>query len=230
MKTETVLFDLDGTLTDSGPGIMNSIRYALTKSGIAVPGEDVLRTFIGPPLKEQFEKVFGLDSREGAEMVVKYREYYSGKGIYENRVYDGVPEMLGRLRDAGIRVLMATSKPEIFAKRIADHFDFAKYFDFIGGACMNGTRTDKYEVIEYVLESGGALEQSLVRSVEGIANGRETTVMVGDRSHDITGAKKAGIHSLGVLYGYGSEEELHAAGAERIAKTPGEAADIILGV
>ena len=226
MQTETALFDLDGTLTDSGPGIMNSIRYALTKSGIAVPGEDVLRTFIGPPLKEQFEKVFGLDSREGAEMVVKYREYYSEKGIYENRVYDGVPEMLGRLRDAGIRVLMATSKPEIFAKRIADHFDFAKYFDFIGGACMDGTRTDKYEVIEYVLSSGGSLERSLVP----VSVNRESTVMVGDRSHDITGAKKAGIHSLGVLYGYGSEEELHAAGVERIAKTPGEAADIILGV
>lgn len=228
MKIETVLFDLDGTLTDSGPGIMNSIRYALTKSGIAVPGEDVLRTFIGPPLKEQFELVFGLSDREGAEMVEKYREYYSVKGIYENTVYDGVPEMLEMLREAGLRILMATSKPEKFARMIADHFDFAKYFDYIGGACMDGRRTDKYEVIEYVLESGGFPEQSSVRTADGTANERETAVMVGDRSHDIIGAGKAGLHSLGVLYGYGSEDELKGAGAEKLASSPKEAAERIL--
>ena len=136
-------------------------------------------------------------------MVALYREYYGEKGIFENRVYDGVPEMLDTLKRAGIRILMATSKPEKYAKLIADHFDFAKYFELIGGACMDGTRTVKEEVIEYVLETCGI-------------------------SHDIVGAKKCGLHSIGVLYGYGSREELEASGAERIADTPEAAAEMIL--
>ncbi len=218
MKYKTALFDLDGTITDSGPGIMNSIRYALTKHGLAVPSEETLRTFIGPPLKDQFQIVCGLTEEESLRLVESYREYYTVKGIYENSVYDGVPEMLKRLGEAGIRVVMATAKPEEFAVRIADHFDFAKYFEFIGGASMGEERTNKYEVIEYVLASCGISQEE-----------RENAVMIGDRSHDILGAQKAGIHSIGVLYGYGSREELTGAGAERIADLPGEAADIILG-
>ena len=217
-RYKTVLFDLDGTITDSGTGIMNAIRYAVRKSGFAEPEEAVLRSFIGPPLKEQFRKVFSLSEEEGRRMVALYREYYGEKGIFENRVYDGVPEMLDTLQKAGIRILMATSKPEKYAKLIADHFDFAKYFELIGGACMDGTRTVKEEVIEYVLETCGISEEE-----------REYTVMVGDRSHDIIGAKKCGLHSIGVLYGYGSREELEMSGAERIADTPGTAAEMILG-
>ena len=217
IRYKTVLFDLDGTITDSGTGIMNAIRYAVRKYGLAEPEEAVLRSFIGPPLKEQFRKVFSLSEEEGRRMVALYREYYGEKGIFENRVYDGVPEMLDTLKRAGIRILMATSKPEKYAKLIADHFDFAKYFELIGGACMDGTRTVKEEVIEYVLETCGIPEEE-----------REYTVMVGDRSHDSVGAKKCGLHSIGVLYGYGSREELEASGAERIADTPEAAAEMIL--
>ncbi|HJB95788.1 MAG TPA: HAD-IA family hydrolase, partial [Candidatus Mediterraneibacter intestinigallinarum] len=170
--------------------------------------EEVLQSFIGPPLKEQFQSVFGLSDEEGAVMVATYREYYGEKGIFENRVYDGVPEVFQKLQKAGVRILMATSKPEKYAKQIAEHFGFSQYFDFIGGACMDGRRTDKHEVIEYVIDSCKVV--------------RENAVMIGDRRHDIIGASKAGIHSIGVLYGYGSREELEKAGADMIAVTPGD--------
>lgn len=217
MKYKIAIFDLDGTITDSGPGIINSIRYALEKYGLPVPEEKVLRTFIGPPLKEQFQAVCGLNEEESARMVEAYREYYTEKGIFENSVYSGVPEMLERLKESGARILMATAKPEKFAKRIAEHFNFAKYFEFIGGACMDGRRTDKYDVIEYVLDSCGISEEE-----------KKDAVMIGDRSHDMIGAAKAGLHSLGVLYGYGSREELASAGAAMTAETPGDICSIIL--
>lgn len=217
MKYKIALFDLDGTITDSGPGIVNSIRYALEKYRLPVPDEEILRTFVGPPLKEQFQAVCGLDEAESVRMVEAYREYYTEKGIFENSVYSGVPEMLECLKEGGVRILMATAKPEKFARRIAEHFDFAKYFEFIGGACMDGRRTDKYEVIEYVIDSCEIPDEA-----------RKSAIMIGDRSHDMIGAKKAGLHSLGVLYGYGSREELEAAGAEMIAETPGEAGSVIL--
>ena len=214
MNYKTVIFDLDGTITDSGPGIMNAIRYAVKKRGLPDVPEEVLRSFIGPPLKEQFRSVFGLSDDEGTIMVATYREYYGEKGIFENRVYDGVPEVLQKLQEAGVRILMATSKPEKYAKQIAEHFGFDKYFDFIGGACMDGRRTDKHDVIEYVIDSCKVC--------------RENTVMIGDRRHDMIGASKAGIRSIGVLYGYGSREELEEAGAERIAVTPGDIVKFIL--
>ena len=214
MNYKTAIFDLDGTITDSGPGIMNAIRYAVKKRGLPDVPEEVLRSFIGPPLKEQFRSVFGLSDEEGTIMVTTYREYYGEKGIFENRVYDGVPEVLQKLQEAGVRILMATSKPEKYAKQIAEHFGFDKYFDFIGGACMDGRRTDKHDVIEYVIDSCKVC--------------RENTVMIGDRRHDMIGASKAGIRSIGVLYGYGSREELEEAGAERIAVTPGDIVKFIL--
>lgn len=212
---QNVLFDLDGTVTDSGPGIINSIRYALEKHCLAVPSESVLRTFIGPPLKEQFMAVCDLTDAEGSRLVETYREYYSEKGIFENRVYDGIPEVLKKLNENGVRVLMATAKPEVYAKKIAEHFDFAQYFDFIGGACMDGRRTDKYEVIRYTLDTCGITQL-------------ESTVMIGDRSHDVTGAHKAGIPCIGVLYGYGTGEELNLAGADRIAEKPEDLLKLIL--
>ena len=216
MKYQTVLLDLDGTVTDSGPGIMGGVRYALEKHGMDVPGDEQLRTFIGPPLKEQFRDFCGITDGEAAEMVASYREYYSEKGIFENRVYEGVVPFLKRLKDAGLTVVMATSKPEKYAVQIAEHFGIAGYFDFIGGALMDGTRTEKSEVIEYVLASCGVDE-------------RDTAIMVGDRRYDIEGAKKAGLHSMGVLYGYGSREELESAGPDYIAETPEKAGDILLG-
>lgn len=217
MKYKIALFDLDGTITDSGPGILNSIRYALRKHGLPIPCEEVLRTFIGPPLKEQFQAVCSLTDEESVHMVESYREYYAEKGIFENSVYEGVPQLLQRLHKRGVRILMATAKPEYFAKKIAEHFGFSQYFEFIGGACMDGRRTDKAEVIEYVLSSCKVSEEE-----------RAHTVMIGDRSHDMLGAEKAGVHSLGVLYGYGSREELEEAGAEMIADTPEKVCDCLL--
>lgn len=214
MRYATAIFDLDGTITDSGPGIMNAIRYAVKKRGLPEVSEDVLQSFIGPPLKEQFRSVFGLSDEEGTLMVATYREYYGEKGIFENRVYDGVPEVFQKLQEAGVRILMATSKPEKYAKQIAEYFKISRYFGFIGGACMDGRRTDKHEVIEYVIDSCKVC--------------RENAVMIGDRRHDIVGASKSGIHSIGVLYGYGSREELEKAGAESIAATPGDIVRAIL--
>lgn len=214
MRYQTVLLDLDGTITDSGPGIMGGVRYALEKHGMEVPGEEQLRTFIGPPLKEQFRDFCGITDEEAAEMVSSYREYYGERGIFENRVYGGVIQLLKRLKDAGITVAMATSKPEKYAVQIAEHFGIAEYFDFIGGALMDGRRTAKKEVIEYVLASCGV-------------DDRSTVIMVGDRQYDIEGAKAAGIHSMGVLYGYGSEKELEDAGPDYTAATPEEAGDIL---
>ena len=214
MNYKTAIFDLDGTITDSGPGIMNAIRYAVKKRGLPDVPEEVLRSFIGPPLKEQFRSVFGLSDDEGTIMVATYREYYGEKGIFENRVYDGVPEVFQKLQEAGVRILMATSKPEKYAKQIAEHFGFDKYFDFIGGACMDGRRTDKHDVIEYVIDSCKVC--------------RENTVMIGDRRHDMIGASKAGLRSIGVLYGYGSREELERAGADMIAVTPDDISKLIL--
>lgn len=215
MRYLTVLLDLDGTITDSGPGIMGGVRYALEKHGMDVPEEEQLRSFIGPPLKDQFRNFCGITDEEAAEMVTSYREYYSERGIFENCVYDGVAMLLKRLKDAGIAVVMATSKPEKYAVQIAEYFGIAGYFDFIGGALMDGTRTEKSEVIEYVLTSCGVEDRS-------------TVVMVGDRRYDIEGAKKAGLHSMGVLYGYGSREELENAAPDHIAETPEEAGRILL--
>lgn len=215
MRLEAVLFDLDGTLTDSAPGIMNSIRYSLRKHGMTVPDERELRKFIGPPLDEQFRIIFGVDKRQAERLVSTYREYYAIKGIYENSVYDGVMEMLTRIRKSQIRMMVATSKPEKYAGIIAEHFGFDEYFEYIGGACMDGTRTEKYEVIEHVLDTCGLCDRSRI-------------AMVGDRRYDMIGAQKSGIYALGVLYGYGSLQELRDNGARGISSTPEMTADILL--
>ena len=214
MKITTVLFDLDGTLTDSGPGIMNSVKYALEKVGEPTPDVDELRKFIGPPLKGQFMEHCGIDEEKAAEMVTLYREYFTVTGIFENSVYDGVEEMLKTLKEAGIKIAMATSKPEKFAKIIADHFGLAKYFDVIGGACMDETRTEKQDVIHYVLEQCEEKELDKI-------------VMVGDRENDMNGAKQNHMESVGVLYGYGSREELENSGASHIAKTVEELGKVL---
>lgn len=214
MQIDTILFDLDGTLTDSGEGIMNSVEYALEKYGIKVEDREQLRAFVGPPLAEQFSKFCGFSAEEGHRAVDVYREYYQEKGIFENSVYEGIPEVLETLKSRGYKICMATSKPEKYAKLIAEHFDFAKYFDVIAGSLMDGGRVNKNEVIEYVLEQCGATD-------------REKVLMIGDRCYDIIGAKKAGTHSMGVLFGYGSREELEEAGADLIAETPADIAKLI---
>lgn len=203
---DVILFDLDGTLTDSGLGITNSVAYSLKKFGIEIDDRTELYKFIGPPLRESFEKYYGFSPEEARKAVEYYREYYTDKGLFENTVYEGIEELLKEIRDSGKRAIVATSKPEVFAKRILEHFGLAKYFAYIVGANLDETRTKKDEVIAHVLESCEIPDRSKV-------------LMVGDREHDILGAKKMGLDSLGVLFGYGDYEELKRAGATYIAET-----------
>ena len=205
MSYDFVLFDLDGTLTDSAEGIVNSVVYALERKGVPYVSKQELRRFVGPPLQASFRDHCGFSEEEAKDAVRVFREYFTEKGIYENAVYEGVPEMLLSLCKAGFKLAVATSKPEAFAKQILERFDLAKYFTVIAGASMDGT--DKPTVIRLALSRLNTEPSSRV-------------LMVGDREHDILGAKEVGISSLGVLYGYGSKEELEEAGAAYIAASP----------
>lgn len=204
-KYNVFLFDLDGTITDSAPGIMNSIRYALDKMGEPIPEEAVLRKFIGPPLWQSFEEFCGL-SKEKAEYAVKcYREYYKDNGIFENSLYPGVEEFIKSVKASGKEVYLATSKPTIFANRILEYFDILKYFDGVVGSNLDGTMTDKAEIIDAVLKMTSEKDLSRI-------------IMFGDRNYDVIGAHKNGIACVGVLFGFGSREELSEAGAEYIVE------------
>lgn len=211
---DVILFDLDGTLTDPGLGITNAVMYALRRYGIEPESREALYPFIGPPLAESFSRHFGFDDAKAHEAIGVYREYFKDTGIFENEVYDGVPRMLETLRKAGKTLAVASSKPEEFVRRILVYFGLGESFAFAGGSAMNETRIAKAEVIEYVLSSLGA--------------DRGRAIMVGDREHDILGAKQAGLPSVGVLYGYGSRAEFEAAGADRIAATVEELTELLL--
>ena len=197
MKYKNYLFDLDGTLTDPGVGIKNSIRYALQRFGLPQLEDSVLDKFIGPPLLDSFAKYCGASPEEAKTLLVLYREYFSDRGIFENEVYEGVRETLAALKIAGAKVCLATSKPELFAEKILQHFGLSEYFDFVGGSTMDETRTKKSDVIAYVLESAG---------IEA-----NDSVMVGDRKYDVEGGIACGLDTVGVTFGYGSREELDAA-------------------
>ena len=202
----TILFDLDGTLTDPGEGITNSVAYALKHYGIQVEDRKSLYPFIGPPLHESFIGYFGMSEETALEAVEVYREYFSVKGLLENRPYEGIEDLLKRLKEAGKRLIVATSKPEGYSVRILEHFGLAKYFDLICGALMHPPKGyGKADVIQ------DALNRSNITELNGI-------VMVGDRLHDVEGAHKIGIPAIGVLYGYGSRVELENAGADHIAE------------
>ena len=200
-----LLFDLDGTLTDPGEGITNSVIYALKKWGIEVADKRELYVFIGPPLSASFKQYFGFPDADALKCVDYYREYFRDRGIFENKVYDGIPALLQELKIAGKKLILATSKPEKFAKQILDHFDLSKYFDFVAGASMDESRNKKADVIRYALDSLHITDTSRV-------------LMIGDREQDVTGAKKCGLDSLGVLYGYGDLAEHTSAGATYIAE------------
>lgn len=189
-----VLFDLDGTLTDPGEGITNSVAYALKKFKISVHDKTQLYSFIGPPLIDSFMKYYGMNRQDSQQAVDYYREYFRDKGIFENIVYDDIPQLLSEIQKSGRKIALATSKPEEFAKRILEHFNLTKYFDFIGGATMDETRSKKADVIKYVIES---------LSINDLSN----VIMIGDRNHDIDGANQNGLDSIGVLYGYGNRAE-----------------------
>ena len=214
-KYSYALFDLDGTLTDPGEGITRSVQYALAKFGIDVQNRQELFCFIGPPLHESFEVYYGFSRPDAMKAVDAYREYYAVKGIFENLVYDGIEEMLAALQQNGIKICLATSKPEIYAKQILEHFGLDCYFTAVAGSEMDGTRTKKAEVVERALMLLGDPDVS-------------DCVMIGDREHDMLGGGAHGMDTVGVLFGYGNREELERAGASYIAATPAEIANILI--
>ena len=213
------MFDLDGTLTDPKEGITKSVRHALNHYGIQVDDLDNLTPFIGPPLTDSYKKYYGFSDEQAWEGVLVYREYFSVRGWVQNKEYPGIKEMLEALKEAGRVLLVATSKPEEFAKKILDHFDMAEYFDFIGGADMGETRVRKADVIRYVLEQYG-----LDASPETLAR----CVMVGDREHDVLGARECGMDCVGVLYGYGDRREMDGCRPAWTADTVDELKDLLL--
>lgn len=195
-----ILFDLDGTISDPKIGITKSVAYALEHFQIKTEELDALCKFIGPPLKDSFIEYYGFNNEKADLAVVKYREYFSVKGIYENTLYSGIEELMQKLKSQQKVLVVATSKPTVYATKILQHFNLLRYFDFVAGSELNGIRTKKAEVIEFALEK---------INVNDLPN----VIMIGDREHDIIGATKVGIDSIGVLYGYGNRGELERAGA-----------------
>ena len=196
MHAQTILFDLDGTLTDPREGITRSIQYALAQLDIHEPDLSALEHFIGPPLLQCFMSSYDLDEATGWQVVNHYRERFKVTGLYENRVFDGVAELLGMLGAQGRTLYIATSKPRVFADEIARHFDFARHFKVIYGSELDGTRTDKVELIKHLIAEEG-LDPA-------------DTLMIGDRKHDLIGAHRNGLQAVGVGYGFGSQAELMA--------------------
>ena len=209
-----VLFDLDGTLTDPWEGITRCVQFALERFGIEETQEN-LTTFIGPPLRESFATRYGMSEEEAEAAVAAYRERFAACGLYENRVFDGVADLLARLREAGVVIALATSKPEEFARIILDHFALTPYFDVIAGASMDTGRMRKDQVIEEAL-----------RRLDGPRPNE--VVMVGDRVHDIEGARAFGIETIAVSWGYAPEGELETAKPAQIADTLDELEQLLL--
>ncbi len=203
MSRGHLLFDLDGTLTDSRPGILKSMRHALTVLGIEPPSDEALVRFIGPPTQDAFRDLLGSsDPTLNARAIAVYRERFSTLGMFENSVYPGVVDGLEALRASDFTLLVATSKPEVYANQIIDHFELRRFFRHVYGSELTGERGSKGDLIEHVIAS------------EGLTSG--TTWMIGDRLHDIHGAKLNKLRAAGVTWGYGSREELMAAGADAL--------------
>lgn len=209
-----VLLDLDGTLTDPKHGITKSVQYALAKLGIDPPDPDELTGFIGPPLHLTFAQQYSLDTSEVSQAVAYYREYFSAYGLYENQMYPGIPRMLQQLHRVSRHLVVATSKPTLFAERILEHFGIRPFFEHVVGSHLDGTRSAKSDVITDSLERYPGIRHA---------------IMIGDREHDVMGAHHNGIDSIGVTYGYGSLAELNAARATYLANTVDEIASIVSG-
>ena len=207
MKYEYIFFDLDGTLTDSQDGILNSFRSIFKHFGIKEPEYEVLRTYIGPPLVLTIGQTLGFTGEKLQEAVKVFSSYYDNQGYMENRVYKGIPEALQCLKALGCKLSVATSKPEHTAIKIMEHFDIAKYFDHICGSLPDESRSKKTDVIEYAIKLNEITDRSKI-------------LMVGDRKFDVEGAHQSGLKCAGVLFGYGSREEFEAAGADYIVENP----------
>ena len=201
-----LFFDLDGTLTDSMPGIVHAVQYALRHFGIEPPADEALRCFVGPPMRDSFMEFYGMGAEEAERAVAVSREYFVPKGMFENELYEGIPELLDATCAAGYANVIATSKPEEFALRIMEHFGLARYMDVIAGAPMDNQE--------------GAKKAAVIRDALRRCGGEDLAgvVMVGDRRHDVAGGHEVGVKVIGVLYGYGDRAEHEAAGADFIAE------------
>ncbi len=216
LKYTTLLFDLDGTLTDSGEGIINCVLYALKHFGMEEKDKILLNSFIGPPLHESFKRCYPhLTEQQVTTALEVYRRRYDTIGMFENRVYDGIPELLDSLRAAGYRLILATAKPECFTFPIMRHFDLERRFDKIYGCIEEIGRYDKFEVIRDLIADNPDINA-------------ENTIMIGDRNHDVSGAAKNGLDCIGVLYGFGDREELKESGAKYIAATVQELKNLLI--
>lgn len=204
MNFKYLLFDLDGTLTDPFEGITKCVQYALSSCGVEIEDLNELKAFIGPPLVPAFMEYYGFSKEKAEYALKKYRERFSDVGIFENKLFDGIPKLLSDLNNAGFKLCLATSKPEVYAVKILEHFDISKYFDFICGATLDESRSEKWEVI-----------YEIIKQLK-LENKKSEMLMIGDRKHDIIGAKKCGIKSLGIYTGYAEEGELEKAGADFI--------------
>ena len=213
---QTLLFDLDGTLTDPKEGITKCVQYALKHYGIEEELDNLIR-FIGPPMQGAFMEYYGFDAKTATEAIEKYRERFRDIGIFENGVYEGIEALLGQLKSQGKVLAVATSKPFVFADRILEHYGLKPYFDVIVGSELDGRRGSKAEVIEEVFNQLNITDGN-----------KETVVMIGDRKHDILGARSCGVDSIGVAFGYAEENELEAAGATYVVQSVGELSDLLL--
>ena len=193
---DALLFDLDGTITDSKEGILNCFRYALEAFDVDGSDEHKMMQVMGPPLKESFMRIYGLTEAQTAIALQRYRERYTDTGIFENRLYDGIVQVLSACQQAGYKIALATSKPEVFSTRIIKYFALEQYFDFVTGASLDESRSTKEAVIAHILQ---AMHLEPARAL-----------MIGDRKHDLLGAQVCGVDAVGVLYGYGSRAELEA--------------------
>lgn len=210
-----ILFDLDGTLTDPREGITKSVQYALHQLGIDEPDLSALEHFIGPPLYDEFRRCYAFDDARAKQAVVAYRERFSVTGWKENLLFDGVPALLDRLRRAGKKLAIASSKPTVFVEKILRLFGIDRYFDVVSGATLDGTISTKAQVV------AGALAQLAVTDLR-------QAVLVGDRMHDAEGARLCGIDCIGVSFGFGGREELQQAGVSRVAESMDQLAHILM--
>ena len=222
MRKKYILLDLDGTITDSGEGITKSVQYALEKLGIEERDIAVLKRYIGPPLNESFVRFHGMNEQDSLKAVAYYRERYAVKGIYENKLFEGITEVLSGLKKEGYIVALATCKPEIYVPTILKHFDIEQYFDVaVGSELEGGKRRHKDDVIEEVLRQ---IMKKLDINESDIVSVKADSIMIGDRKDDVLGAKAAGIESIGLRYGFAEKDELENAGADYILEN---ASDIL---
>lgn len=222
MRKKYILLDLDGTITDSGEGITKSVQYALEKLGIEERDMSVLKRYIGPPLNESFVRFHGMNEQDSLKAVAYYRERYAVKGIYENKLFEGITEVLSGLKKEGYIVALATCKPEIYVPTILKHFDIEQYFDVaVGSELEGGKRRHKDDVIEEVLRQ---IMKKLDINESDIVSVKADSIMIGDRKDDVLGAKAAGIESIGLRYGFAEKDELENAGADYILEN---ASDIL---